>query len=123
MSVTFSIHFSAQQPNTYHSQVGVIQGVENRLNKPDFHVHTSILKRLARHFRAKVDIVRYAFHLCSSKVSDTLFPDGMTNTHSCSRLGVGTQDGLDALGLLPELHHTLGVLTYADTMLILKLLD
>ena len=121
MSVTLAYISFAMTKRTYHSQVGVIKRIENRLNKPDFHVHTSILKRLAIHFHAKVDIVRYTFHLISSSQRYPL-SRRYDNTHPCSCLGVGAQDGLDALGLLPELHHALGVFTYADAMLTLKLL-
>ena len=59
----FSVSLMSQEPSTYQSQVGVIQGIENGLHKPDFHVRTSTLERLARHFHAKVDVVRNLFPL------------------------------------------------------------
>ncbi len=44
------------------------------------------------------------------------------NTHSCRRFGIGAQDALEALSLLPQLHHCLRDLPDLHTMLMLKLL-
>jgi hypothetical protein len=61
--------FMSHNIDTYQCQIGIIQGVVNGLNKPEFHVCTDAFKRLACDLHAEIYVVVYAFHLCDQSAT------------------------------------------------------